>query len=93
MNKHAYLIVFHNNFYILKKLPKCIDDIRNDIYVHIDKKVKSFDFNYFKSLVKHSDIYSIDRVRVGWESYTQIKAELILFKTASKYNYKYYHLI
>ena len=50
MNKHAYLIVAHNNFYILEKLIRLIDDTRNDIYLHIDKKTKNFDFEYFKNM-------------------------------------------
>ena len=45
MGKHAYLIIAHNNFYILKKLIALIDDERNDIYIHIDKKTKNF-FEY-----------------------------------------------
>ena len=40
--KHAYLIMCHNNFEQLKLLLKLLDDERNDIYVHIDKKAKSF---------------------------------------------------
>ena len=47
MQKHAYLIMSHNDFYILEKLLRLLDDRRNDIYVHIDKKVKNFDFKYF----------------------------------------------
>ena len=45
MGKHAYLIIAHNNFYILKKLIALIDDERNDIYIHIDKKTKNFKKN------------------------------------------------
>ena len=37
--KHAYLIMAHNNFYILEKLLHLLDDPRNDIYVHIDKNM------------------------------------------------------
>lgn len=44
--KHAYLIMAHNNFYILEKLLRLLDDSRNDIYVHIDKKVSEFDFEH-----------------------------------------------
>lgn len=32
MNKHAYLIIAHNDFYILEKLLMLLDDERNDIY-------------------------------------------------------------
>ncbi len=39
-NKHAYLIMAHDNFEQLKILLDLIDDYRNDIYLHIDKKLK-----------------------------------------------------
>lgn len=32
-NKHAYLIVCHNNFKHLEKLLLALDDARNDIYI------------------------------------------------------------
>ena len=49
MGKHAYLIMAHNEFYILEKLLKLIDDERNDIYLHIDKKAKNFNFDKIKN--------------------------------------------
>lgn len=91
--KHAYLIIAHNNFYILEKLINLIDDERNDIYIHIDKKVKNFDFNYYKSIVKYSNLIFVDRIKVNWGGFSQIKAELILFKKSYKKKYDYYHLI
>ena len=38
IDKHAYCILAHNNFHQLQTLINCIDDERNDIYLHIDKK-------------------------------------------------------
>lgn len=46
--KYAYLIMAHNEFYVLEKLIKLLDDNDSDIYIHIDKKVKNFDFEKFK---------------------------------------------
>ena len=66
MQKHAYLIMSHNDFYILEKLLRLLDDRRNDIYVHIDKKVKNFDFKYFKKICKHSEVKFIKRIKVYW---------------------------
>ena len=37
--KHAYLIIAHHEFDILNKLIQAIDDERNDIFIHFDKKV------------------------------------------------------
>lgn len=92
-NKHAYLIIAHNEFYILEKLIKSIDDYRNDIYIHIDKKVEDFDFDYYKSIVKESKLKFVHRVDVRWGDFSQIESELILLKEAVKLNYEYYHLI
>lgn len=50
--KHAYLIMAHNQFHILEVLLNLIDDERNDIFLHIDKKVSNFDFDYFKTILK-----------------------------------------
>lgn len=36
---HAYLIIAHNEFEVLQKLVGALDDPRNDIYIHFDKKV------------------------------------------------------
>lgn len=91
--KHAYLIQAHTDFYILEKLIKLIDDKDNDIYIHIDKKVKNFDFNYYKNLAKKSNVYFTKRIDVRWGSYRQIKSELILFETAYQNHYDYYHLL
>lgn len=93
MSKHAYLIIAHNEFYILERLLKLIDDERNDIYIHIDKKVKDFDFDYFKKIVKKSEIYFTPRISVNWGECTQIKCELLLLKEATKKKYSYYHLL
>ncbi|CAK7080896.1 MAG: hypothetical protein PARBB_03974 [Parabacteroides distasonis] len=40
MSKHAYLIMAHNEPIILNKLLLLIDDERNDIFIHYDKKCK-----------------------------------------------------
>ena len=92
--KHAYLIMAHNEPYILEKLLQLIDDRRNDIYLHIDKKWKNFDFDYFKRSVKKSNLYFTKRLDVRWGTYSQIKCELSLMETASNnYKYAYYHII
>lgn len=98
--KHAYLIMAHNQFYILEKLLKLLDDNRNDIFLHIDKKVKNFDFNYYKNLVKYSEIIFIERLDIRWADVSQIECTIKLLESAKKYSkeqynkgYKYYHFI
>ena len=60
-NKHAYLIMAHNEFDILEKLLLLLDDSRNDIYIHIDLKVKNFNFKYYKDLINKSKVEFIKR--------------------------------
>lgn len=93
MNKHAYLIIAHNNFQILEKTIKILDDEKNDFYIHIDKKIKNFNFEKFKNIVKKSKIIFTERINVKWGHSSQINCELILLKTAIKNNYSYYHLL
>lgn len=89
--KHAYLIIAHNEFEVLQLLLKAIDDVRNDIYVHIDKKVKVLP----KLSVNYSKLYVLEkRIDVRWGHVSQIQTELLLFETALKKGpYEYYHLI
>lgn len=92
MDKHVYLIIAHDDL-CLSNLVKILDDSRNDIYIHIDKKTKCFNFDRISSLVKKSKLIFIDRVKVNWGGYSQIQCELNLLKAALQKDYKYYHLI
>ncbi len=92
--KHAYLIMAHNNFYILEKLLELLDYEKNDIFIHIDRKVKDCDFEKFNQICKKSNVFFTKRRHnVKWGTSSQIKTELELFKTSVNKKYKYYHLI
>lgn len=92
--RHAYLILAHANPYVLEKLILLLDDERNDIYIHVDKKVKDFNFNFFSQLVEKSRLKFIDRVKVYWGHISLVDAELRLFRAAFEGgDYTYYHLI
>ena len=56
MDKHAYLIMAHNNLYVLEKLLLLLDDYRNDIYIHIDAKLKNVNLTYFKNIINKSNL-------------------------------------
>lgn len=96
---HAYMIIAHNQFELLEKLILALDDERNDIFVHIDAKVKDFDFARFESISQHSRvIFTDERVNVTWGDFSQVKTEMVLLKTAVAHEnaekpYTYYHLI
>lgn len=96
MDKHAYLIMAHNQFDLLEVLLKLLDDSRNDIYLHIDKKVKEFDFLYFKNLCKKSRLFFLPRLSIKWGDYNQVKCELSALEFAlenckGETDYSYFH--
>lgn len=93
LKKHAYLIIAHNEYEILKKLIKVLDDERNDIYIHIDKKSKSFKKLKTELVSCYSNIFFTKRINVTWGGDSQIKCELLLLEEAFKIGYEYYHLI
>jgi hypothetical protein len=72
--KHAYLIIAHHEFDILNMLIQAIDDERNDIFIHFDKKVRNC-----PSLTTHySNLYILEkRIDIRWGHCSQIEAELI----------------
>lgn len=88
--RHAYLIMAHNKFEQLKCLLDLLDDPRNDIYLHIDKKAKVRDLGV---KLKHSNLIMVDPIRVTWGGHSQIDCEMLLFKNAAPKHYMYYHLI
>ena len=94
MMKHAYLIMAHTNIEQLKILIDCLDDERNDIYIHIDKKTlwpKVKD----RITAEKARIIFIKRIIVNWGGYSQIRCELNLLREAffSGTDYAYYHLL
>ncbi len=91
--RHAYLILAHNQWELLELLISSLDAPQNDIYLHIDAKVKDFDFARFQSLPRHSRLYFSPRVRVVWGGYSQVQSEYALFRAAAPGKYDYYHLL
>lgn len=92
--KHAYLLIVHEYNYVLETLIKCLDNEKNDIYIHVDRKTKEFPFKKLERCIKKSKIIFIPRIDVYWGGYSQIKAEIELLKNAKKNReYSYYHLL
>lgn len=93
-DKHAYLFLVYKKTYVLEKTLQLIDDERNDIYIHVDAKSESFDFEICRQLVKKSKLTFIDRMPCFWASYSLLAAMLSLLKAAgAAFDYKYYHLL
>lgn len=75
--KHAFLIIAHNEFDVLKLLISCLDDARNDIYIHYDKKVDTLP----DIQTKYAGLIVLEkRVDVRWGAPSMIEAELPYLK-------------
>ncbi|MDR2234124.1 MAG: beta-1,6-N-acetylglucosaminyltransferase [Tannerella sp.] len=89
--KHAYLIIAHNEFEILKCLIRAIDDSRNDIYIHFDRKLNELP----TVRTQFAGLYILtERIDVRWGDLSVVEAEYKLFEAACKHGgYDYYHLL
>lgn len=89
--KHAYLIIAHNEFEILKKLVSLLDNEHNDIYIHFDAKVATLP----TIETTKSQLYILKkRIDVRWADYSQVETEITLLQEAfSKFRYDYFHII
>ena len=90
--KHAYLILAHSSKILLRELIQALDDVRNDIYVHLDKKAM---FDTSDLSTKYSTLNILqERLDARWGDYSLVEVELLLMAEASKkYPYAYYHLL
>lgn len=96
MRKHAYLIMAHGSYEQLGFLISLLDHDKNDIFLHIDKKssFSELDQQKLQGQVEKSQLIFVPRVAVYWGGYSQVEAEMSLFKTAYHYgDYCFYHLL
>ncbi len=89
--KHAYLILAHSQFEVLDLFVQALDDERNDIYIHFDKKVQRLP----KLETKGAKLtYIEERFDIRWGHISMIRAEFALLEAALKDNhYAYLHLL
>ena len=94
MGRHAYLIVAHHQWALLKVLLLLLDDERNDIYVHVDKRKDNVPNNELQRSINKSKLFFVDRIPVHRGSFTLFEAEMILLRTALRNgDYTYFHLL
>lgn len=91
--KHAYLIIAHHQVEVLERLLSLLDDSRNDLYVHLDRRLTSVDVARIKAVVHHAELFLLDRTSVNWGATSLIKCELRLLMAATQREYAYYHLL
>ena len=95
MNKHAYLIMAHGEPEMLDVLLQLLDDERNDIFLHIDRKALSMRQHYAHVELHRAGFHLLQQpIAVYWGHTSQVEAELLLMRTALQHGpYAYYHLL
>lgn len=95
-NRHAYCIMAHEHPEALARLVRLIDDPRNDIFIHIDRRASIRPFKEaISAAVRHSGIYFLpQRRKITWGGFSQVNTTLDLFQTAlEKSDYRRLHLL
>lgn len=90
--KFAYLIAAHNEEDLLCALLRVLDDEKNDLYIHVDKK-SVIDIERVRKTCEISRVCFVNRYDVVWGDSSQISMELELLKEATKEFHDYYHYI
>lgn len=89
--KHAYLIMAHHRPDLLQLLIDALDDRRNDIFIHIDKKSRMQPEQF---QTNKASLIFINRINVQWAGYSQVECEFRLLEAAvSSGNHSYYHMM
>ncbi|MEG1616422.1 MAG: beta-1,6-N-acetylglucosaminyltransferase [Bacteroidales bacterium] len=93
--KHAFLIIAHNEYPVLEVLLTMLDDERNDIYLHIDKRSPALYAQISALKLKHASLYLIENpLKAYWGDISLVKIEYLLFENAYRNGpYAYYHLM
>ena len=93
MDKHAYLVMAHNNWEVLKRQIKILDSRHNDFFIHVDKKIKDFPID-IEDWAHNSNVRVFHEINDMWADYSQIECELFLLKKATECcDYSFYHLL
>lgn len=91
--KFAYLIMAHDNQQQLLNLLRLLDQAENDIYLHIDKKGTTFDFEVINHCIKKADFHVYNKYDIQWAGISQTECQVFLLSEAVKTYHDYYHLI
>ena len=95
MMKHAYLIIAHHEWRVLETLLTMLDDERNDVYLHVDKRAGELRKQVEHYSMKSAGLYVLPHpMKVRWGNFSQVEVEFRLFREALLQGpYMYYHLL
>ena len=73
VHRHAFLIMAHGNWHVLRTLVRLLDAPWADIYLHIDRNAKGIDTDDIRRQAKSANLYFVPRHKVRWGDESQIK--------------------
>lgn len=89
--RHAYMIMAHHRPDLLQLLIDALDDERNDIFIHVDKKS---DMCLSLFTTQRAKLVFIEQIDVRWAGYSQVECEYRLLEAAVKSGkHLYYHFL
>ncbi len=92
--RHAYLIAAHEKPAQLKTLLGLLDDPKNDIYIHIDRKARGFSEDELRAAAPKSRMaFCPIRLDARWGDPLFINAINFLLSHAVAEEHSYYHLL
>lgn len=93
--KHAFLIMAHNEPAVLRTLLAMLDDPRNDVYLHIDRRADALRKEMEGTRLRRAGLHVVPRpLRAYWGDISLVETEYLLLEAASSVcAYDYYHLL
>jgi len=88
--RHAFMIITFRDIKVVSKFIDQIDDPRNDIFIHIDKKSQLTPEDFPRP--KHARMKIYKKYLVVWGGSNIARTELYLLKKAYPHHYDYFHL-
>ncbi len=95
LRKHAFLIIAHQQPLVLETLLQRLDDKRNAVFLHIDRKSTRLYEQFRDYRLQHADLHVIgNRFAVHWGDISQVSVEFLLMEEATLWGpFAYYHLL
>lgn len=95
MNRHAYLVIAHNEPLLLHTLLDALDVEWNDVFLHIDRRNASLFAEVNDIKLQKAGLFVVQNpIEIYWGHTSQVDAELLLMREATNHgSYQYYHLL
>lgn len=95
MDRHAFLIMAHNEPEVLATLLRQTDADGFDVYLHIDTKARELQQRFAHYAPHHGRFFLLPHpLDIRWGDISQVDAEMLLLRTAAANGpYAYYHIL